>query len=162
MSKPKPQKRKLKFSDYDEMMVEVQALAESGYVSNGNWNLGQASSHVADWMLFPLDGFPVPPLPIRIMFWFMKKTVVPGMKRKILAEGFKGGVMTAPETVAGSDEYSDQQGQEKLRAAVDRVSSHTGSLYPSPLFGEMDMAMHHKVSLLHAEHHFGYLQPKLG
>lgn len=82
------------------------------------------------------------------------------MKRKILAEGFKGGMMTAPETVAKAEEVSDQQGIEKLQEIVDRLKDHNGDLYESPLFGPMDKAMAVKVSLLHAEHHFGYLQAK--
>lgn len=159
MAKP-VKKRSPKFSDFDVMMADVMQLAERGYEKGGNWNLAQVSSHIADWMLFPIDGFPVPPLPIRMIFWVMKKTVAPGMKRKILAEGFKGGTMTAPETVAKPDDFSDQQGIEKLRNAVDRLKAHKGALHASPLFGEMDMAMAVKVSLLHAEHHLGYLEAK--
>ena len=88
---------------------------ENGYVSNGNWTLGQACSHIADWMRFPLDGFPNPPWPIRAMMWVMKHTVGPGMKRKILAEGFQGGMPTAPETVPAPGDMTDRQGVEKLQ-----------------------------------------------
>lgn len=157
----KPEKmRNPKFTDFDAMMADVKQLAERGYEKSGNWNLGQACSHVADWMLFPIDGFPVPPLPIRMLFWVMKKTVAPGMKRKILAEGFKGGTMTAPDTVAKPEEFSDQGGLEKLQNAVIRLQAYEGELRPSPLFGKMDKAMAVKVSLLHAEHHLGYLKAK--
>lgn len=160
MAKTEPKKRQLKFDNLDEMMAEVRSLNENGYVSNGNWTLGQTCGHIANWMMYPLDGFPVPPLPIRMIFWVMKKTVVPGMKRKILAEGFKGGMMTAPESVPKQDKMSDQQGVDQLKAAVDRVNNHQGEFHASPLFGEMDKPMHIKVTLLHAEHHLGYLEPK--
>lgn len=153
-------KRFPKFADFDAMMADVNELAKNGYEQFGNWNLGQACSHIADWMLFPIDGFPVPPLPIRAVFWVMKKTVVPGMKKKILANGFDCGMMTAPETVAKPDQYSDQQGLEKLQNAVDRMKGHNGPLHASPLFGEMDKEMTIKVALLHAEHHLGYLSAK--
>ena len=153
-------KRKPKFADFDAMMADVNELAAKGYERSGNWNLGQACSHVADWMRFPMDGFPVPPLPIRMMFWVMKKTVVPGMKRKILAEGFEGGMMTAPETVPKAEEFSDQQGVAKLQEVVDRLKVYNGDLHESPLFGSMDKEMAIKVALLHAEHHFGYLEAK--
>ena len=160
MAKPEPKKRNLKFNSLDEMMADVRSLNENGYVSHGNWTLGQACGHLANWMRYPLDGYPVAPLPIRMIFWVMKKTVVPGMKRKILAEGFKGGMMTAPESVPKQDEMSDQQGVDQLQEAVDRVTAHNGALYPSPLFGEMDKQMHITVTLLHADHHLGYLEPK--
>ena len=157
---PKPEKkRNPKYADFDAMMADVNQLASRGYTQNGNWNLGQACSHVADWMLYPVDGFPVPPLPIRMIF-FVMKPFIPGMKRKILENGFKGGMPTAPDTVAKPDQYSDQQGVEKLQNAVDRLSAHEGELHASPLFGEMDKAIAVKVALLHAEHHLGYLEVK--
>lgn len=159
MAKPEPKKRKLKFNDLEEMMAEARSLQQNGYISNGNWTLGQCCGHVANWMSYPLDGFPVPPLPIRMIFWVVKKTVAPGMKRKILAEGFKGGTMTAPESVPKPDAVSDQQGIEQLQNIVDRVVAYDGTLQPSPLFGEMDKPMLVKVTLLHAEHHLGYLEP---
>ena len=160
MAKPEPKKRQLKFNDLDEMMAEVRALNENGYISNGNWTLGQSCGHIANWMRYPLDGFPVPPIPIQMIFWVMKKTVVPGMKKKILAEGFKGGMMTAPESVPKQDATSDQQGVDQLQEVVDRVIAHEGDFHPSPLFGEMDKSMHIKITLLHAEHHLGYLERK--
>ena len=142
------------------MLGEARRLLEQGYVRRGNWSLGQACSHIADWMRFPLDGFPRPPLPMRVVFWIMKHTVAPGMKRKILAEGFRGGMPTAPETVPGENELTDEQGVQKLQQTVDRLASYTGSLHPSPLFGPMDKATLIKVSLLHAAHHLSYLEPK--
>lgn len=141
-------------------MAEVRLLESNGYISHGNWTLGQACAHLADWMRFPMDGFPVPPLPVRAIFWVMKKTVIPGMRRKILSQGFKGGMMTAPETVHPSDQVSDQAGIERLQDVVDRFAAHTGPLHPSPLFGEMDVDLHTQVTMLHAEHHLGYLEPQ--
>ena len=160
MVKSEPKKRQLKFNDFDEMMAEVRSLMESGYVSNGNWNLAQACGHLSEWMRFPMDGFPVPPLPIKAIMWLMKVTVGPGMRRKILANGFTGGMMTAPETVPAHDAATDQDAIDKLQAVIDRVKSYQGELHPSPLFGPADHDTHVKVSLLHAEHHLGYLEPK--
>jgi hypothetical protein len=160
MSKPDEKKRQLKFNDFDEMMAEVRSLQEKGYISNGNWNLSQACGHISDWMRFPLDGFPVPPLPIKAIMWMMKVTVGPGMRRKILSNGFTGGMMTAPETVPKPDAATDQEAADKLQTVIDRVKNFEGELQPSPLFGPMDHETHVKVSLLHAEHHLGYLEPK--
>ncbi len=160
MVKSEPKKRQLKFNTLDEMMADVRSLNEHGYLSHGNWTLGQACGHLANWMRYPLDGYPVAPLPIRMIFWVMKKTVVPGMKRKILAEGFKGGMMTAPESVPAQDELTDQQGVDQLQNVVDRLNAFQGELIPSPLFGEVAKPMQIQISLLHAEHHLGYLEPR--
>ena len=160
MAKPEPKKRKQKYADLDAMMSDVRSLLETGYTSHGNWNLGQSAYHVGEWMRFPMDGFPKPPLLIGAMMWVMKYTVAPGMKRKIFAEGFSGGMPTAPETVSQPDSVSDAEAVEQLQKIVDRLSAFEGELIPSPLFGKMDIEMATKVALLHGEHHFGYLEPK--
>ncbi len=161
MQGTKPHKiRRAKFQNFNDMLADVDAMLQSGYTRHGNWTLGQACSHIADWMRFPLDGFPKVPLPMRAIMWVMKHTVAPGMRRKILAEGFQGGMPTAPVTVPRAEEVTDQQGAEKLRETVDRLLSYDGPLQPSPLFGPMDKPTLIQVSLLHAEHHLSYLAPK--
>ena len=159
MVKPEPKKRKLKFNDCDTVLSDARSLMEHGYISNGNWTLGQTCCHLAEWMRYPLDGFPQPPIFMRPIFWIMKHTVAPGMKRRIMAEGFKGGMPTAPESVPKPAETSDEQGLVKLQKTINRVQAYDGELVPSPLFGPMDKQMLLKVSLLHAEHHLGYLEP---
>ncbi|MEE2643172.1 MAG: DUF1569 domain-containing protein [Planctomycetota bacterium] len=160
MAKPAPQKRPLKFNSFDDMVSEARSLMENGYASNGNWSLGQACGHLAEWMRYSLDGYPRPPLPLRAIFWVMKHTIAPRMKRKILAEGFQGGLPTAPESVPRPDSITDQQGLAQLLACVERVTEFDGKLLPSPLFGPMDKEMHTRVTLLHAEHHLAYFEPK--
>ncbi len=159
MAKTESNKRELKFNSFDELMSEVHSLQEKGYVSSGNWTLGQACSHLADWIQYPMEGFPKPPLPVKFIMWLVKITVGPGMKRKILKEGFSGGMPTAPQSVVTAEEMSDQQGIEKLQSAIDRLRSFDGEFYPSPLFGPTDRETLTRVSLLHAEHHLGYLEP---
>ncbi len=159
MAKPEPKKRDLTFDQLDDIVVDTRRLL-SGYRRNGNWTLGQTCSHIADWMQFPLDGFPKPPLFMRVMFGIMKYTVAPGMKKKILRDGFKGGMPTAPETVPDADAMPDSQGVEKLEKIIARLKTFQGELHPSPLFGPVDSETHLKVSMLHAAHHLGYLEPE--
>ena len=90
----------------------------------------------------------------------MKVTVGQRMKRNILANGFSGGMPTAPQTVPPADAQSDREALEGLRQTVARVTGHRGELHPSPLFGPMDLETLKLVTLLHAEHHLGYLKPK--
>ena len=160
MAKSEPKKRELKFNSLDEMIAEVHALSDNGYTSHGNWTLGQTCGHLANWARFPLDGFPKQGPILGAMFWVMKHTIAPSMSRKILANGFKGGMPTDPKTVPKADQVSDEEGVEQLEQIVNRVKTHTGEFHPSPLFGPMDKEIHTKVTLLHAEHHLGYLEPK--
>lgn len=157
---PEPNKRPLKFQSFDDLFAEIDRLIELGYVSQGNWNLAQTCGHLENWMRYPVDGFPVPPIWLRPIFWMMKVTIGQRMKRKILAEGFKGGVPTAPESVPSLDAQSDQQAASQFRETANRVLAHQGNLNPSPLFGPMDLETLKTVTLLHAEHHLGYLVPK--
>lgn len=161
MAKTEPRKRQLEFNDLDEVMAEARSLHQVGYLSNGNWSLGQACGHLAEWIRYPMDGFPKPPIFIGAIMWVMKNTIGPGMRKKILSEGFKGGLPTAPETVPKPDELSDQQGIAQLQLVINRAKEFDGELKPSPLFGPMDLDTWRKVNLLHAAHHLGYLEPKV-
>jgi len=154
-----PEKIPLQLDNCDAATAHAQWLLEKGYSRRGKWSLGQACSHVADWMRYPVDGFPVAPFPARMMMLVIKYTVGPGMKRRILADGFKPGIPTSPESVASESEMSDAKGVEKLRETCTRVQAHNGPLLPSPFFGPMDKDTLLKLTLLHAEHHFGYLEP---
>ncbi len=160
MLKTEFQKRQLKFANFEEMMNEINSLEEGGYESQGNWSLAQICGHVADWMRFPIDGFPIPPIYMRPIFFLMKISIGDKMKRDILANGFKAGMPTAPETIPDDDEMTDRQGIGVLKKTIARVCAHTGELLPSPLFGPMDKETLLQVTLLHAEHHLGFLEPK--
>lgn len=160
MAKTKPEKRSLHLESFQDLMNEVHQLHSEGYIVRGNWTLGQICCHLADWMRFPMDGFPVPPWFLRPLFWLMKYTVAPSMKRKILRDGFKPGTPTAPDTVYPADEISDGEGVERLRAVIERIGKYEGDLHESPLFGPMDRDIWYRVNLRHAEHHLGFLEPK--
>ena len=58
------------------------------------------------------------------------------------------------------NEMTDEKGIDKLQNAIERLKSFDGEFHASPLFGETDKETLQKVSLLHAEHHLGYLAPK--
>lgn len=159
MLKTESQKRRLKFADFDQLLNEINSLQDRGYRSNGKWTLAQVCGHLADWMRFPVDGFPVPPIYMRPIFFFLKISMGDKMKRDILENGFKDGMPTAPETIPEADEMTDQQGIDVLDKTITRVMAYNGELLPSPLFGPMDKETLIQVTLLHAEHHLGFLEP---
>lgn len=159
MPKAKDYARELRYTDLQSMLADVDNMLANGYEKHGNWTLGQAAGHVADWARFPMDGFPTPPAPLRLIFWGMRKAgFAAKIANKIIAEGFKPGMATAPDTVPAADS-ADKEGVEKLHAVVDQLEQHSGELHESPLFGEMDHATHLHVTLLHAAHHFAFLAP---
>lgn len=153
--------RELQFSDWDDVIHEVEELLEHGYTTTGNWTLGQASSHLAQWTTFPINGFPKSPFVIRLIFSTMNRLgVTRRLREKILNRGFQPGSPTKPSTVP-SAKLPDREGVHQLKNAYMNARSHEGPLYPSPLFGEMTPEVYKRVSLLHAAHHLGFFQPEV-
>ena len=153
------ERRKLSFTTLDEVAADAGNLLAKGYDRAGNWDLAQVAGHVAEWLRFPVEGFPKPPIFIRPMLWLMKVTVGKKKLAKILAEGFTPGGHTMPQTVppAGGDAA---EAVAKLRSAIERFKAHSGDVHPSPLFGAMTKETALQLQLKHAAHHLSFLVPK--
>ncbi len=153
------ERRKLSFASLDEAVADAGHLQATGYERAGNWDLAQVCSHLADWMRFPVDGFPKAPIFIRPMLWMMKVTAGKSMFRKVLANGMPSGKPTMPQTVAvrGDDPVFAIA---KLKDSVERFKAHTGPIHPSPLFGAMNKDEALRLQLRHCEHHLSFLVPR--
>jgi hypothetical protein len=157
-----PPRRQLVFNDLDAVVRDAERLQVGGYEKVGNWDLAQVCNHLADWMGFPIDGFPNPPAPIRAVLWVVKKTVG---RKKLLGylkeKSFPAGKPTMPQTVhpAGGDVRA---AVERLRQSVGRLKTYTGPIVPSPLFGPMTKDEAVGMQLVHAAHHLSFLIPKQG
>jgi Protein of unknown function (DUF1569) len=156
----KPQRRQLRFNDLDEVVRDAEGLLSKGYEKAGNWDLAQVCGHLAEWLRFPVEGFPRMPAPIRAIFWVARKTV--GRKKLltyITTGSFPAGKPTMPETVPppGGD---PRQAVEKLRKSVERLKAYTGTIVPSPLFGAMTKDEAVRMQLVHCAHHLSFLVPK--
>ncbi len=155
------QRRQLDFKTLDDIVAEAHRLLETGYISKGNWDLAQTCFHLAEWARFPMDGFPKPPFVLRVVFGAMKAAgIVRRMSKGILENGFSPGSPTAPQTVTDSGTMNDRDGVEQLTNVIERMKQFDGELHPSPLFGAMDRELWTRLTLLHSEHHFRFLDPK--
>src|SRR5947209_2910447 len=130
---PTIERRKLTFASLDDVVRDAENLQVKGYDKAGNWNLAQVCTHLAEWLRFPIDGFPKVPLLLRPMFWLMRATIGKKVRRKILANGFSAGGRTMPQTVAapGGDPATAVA---KLKEVAGRFTAHAGPIYASPLF----------------------------
>lgn len=155
----KVERRKLIFATLDEVVVDAENLQAKGYEKAGNWDLSQVCLHIADWMRFPMDGFPKPPAPIRLMLWALRNTIGKGMLRKYMAEGMPADKPTMPQTVhqQGSDPATTIA---KLKETIERFKAFTGTLHPSPLFGALNKDETTQLQLVHCAHHLSFLVPK--
>lgn len=158
----KLQRRQLQFESLDEVAPDAENLLAKGYDKAGSWDLAQVAGHLAEWMRFPVEGFPSAPAPIRAVFWVLRKTIG---RKKLLGylkdRSFPAGKPTMPETVppAGGDARA---AVEQLRQSVERLKTHAGPIVPSPLFGTMTKGEAVGMQLVHAAHHLSFLVPRNG
>ena len=160
MATRNPARRELVYRDLDEITQDAELLCRQGYRSVGQWSLAQAAGHVDEWARFPMDGFPSPSLPIRVMLWLMKVTFGRKQLQQIIQSGeMKEGLQTLPETVPVADAKSDQDAANALASTINRLKTHNGTWHSSPLFGAMDRETVVQLTLVHAAHHFSFLIP---
>lgn len=153
------ERRKLTFTTLEDVAEDAENLLAKGYDQAGNWDLAQVAGHLAEWLRFPIEGFPKPPLLIKPMLWLMKVTSGKKMLEKILADGFTPGGRTMPETVPPSGGNA-AEAVARLRSAVEGWKAHTGDVHPSPLLGAMTKETGLALQLKHAAHHLSFLVPK--
>jgi hypothetical protein len=128
---------------------------ESGELRRlGNWTTGQIFGHVAAWIDYAYDGFPVGPPPWFIR-WILKRRL-----KKYLRDGLPAGVWIprAPGGTYGTEPYPTLEGADRLRRALQRLERKEPPKYHSPAFGPMSDDMRTELSLRHAELHLGFLR----
>jgi len=154
-----PERRRLKFQDLQEAVRDAETLHAGGYRRLGKWDLSQACGHLADWLTFPVDGYPTLPLALRPVMFVMRNTIGPVIVRKVLAAGgMPAGASTMPATVPspGGDEA---EALARFRRAVERFQAHEGPYHPSPMFGQASREDADRMQIIHCAHHLGYLLP---
>jgi hypothetical protein len=152
-------RRELRFDSLDDVVRDAEALLAKGYDKAGNWDLAQVCGHLADWLTYPVAGFPKAPLPIRVMLRLVRATLGRKMFEKYLREGMPAGKPTMPQSVhpAGGDPVAAVA---PLREAARTFQAHPGEYLPSPLFGRLDRGDATRLQLAHAAHHLSFLIPR--
>jgi hypothetical protein len=153
------ERRKLSFASLGEVVADAEGLLAKGYDRAGNWDLAQVCEHLAEWMRFPLDGFPKLPLIMRPLAWVVRSLFGKAIKRRVMAEGFKPGTPTIPGTAfpPGGD---PGKAVARLKAAAGRFEAHDGPVRPSPLFGATTKEEARRLQLEHCDHHLSFLIPR--
>ncbi len=154
-------RRQLQFSSLDDVGNDARSLLQSGYHRYGQWNLAQVCGHLANWISYPLDGFPKSFPPIGILLGIMRVTVGKKQLKKILdSRSMTSGAPTIPKSVPTVDAASDNEAVARLDATIKRFKEHSGHLHASPIFGEMDKETLTQLHLIHCAHHLSFLVPR--
>ena len=154
-------RRTIEYADWDAVLADLRHLSQ-GYTRAGNWDLEQSARHLNEWLRFPMDGYPKPPLIIALGMALIRTTVGPFALRKVLADGkMKDGLPTSPDTtfVASTDPEAEHAAVDALCATIDRFRGHQGPIHPSPIFGRMDKTAADKLQRIHCAHHLSWLIP---
>lgn len=152
-----PEYRILRFNSVDDCIAAVKQIAtssESGQLkATGNWTPGMIMSHLANWINYAYDGFPIAPPPFFIR-WFIKlgfrKMLRDGMPRGIKIPRVEGGTV-------GMEDIGTEDAARKLLTALDRLRSDEVARFASPAFGPMSHEDRIALNLRHAELHLGFL-----
>jgi hypothetical protein len=149
-------RRRLRFETIDDLLGEPDTIeaadARGKIAATGNWTAGQIPAHLAAWIEYGYDGFPIsaPPLPIRWLLRLMLSGMLRnGMRGGVHIPGVKGGT-------TGADDVPLQEGLLRCRSAQARLKIEPAK-YPSPAFGPMSEEDRIRLHLRQAELHLGFI-----
>ncbi len=152
------ERRRLRFSSVDELRAEIDRVLAAECAGtlrrSGNWTAGQAFGHLATWINFAYDGYPMR-LP-----WFIRLLVRRKLKHYLAGEMDAG--VRIPRVAGGTfgtEPLSADEGATRLRAALDRMEREPAR-HDSPAFGKLPEAQRIALNLRHAELHLGFLLPE--
>ncbi len=149
--------RDLRFESIDEILAEIDRIAkadEQGQLQAvGNWTSGQIMAHVAAWIEYGYDGYPLKPAPWFIG-WILRLQV-----KKYLRDGMPKGakIPGTPDGTYGADEMPTYDAAQRLKRAFTRLKSGEAAKFDNPGFGKMSHDDRVRLNLRHAELHLGFL-----
>lgn len=150
-----PDRRKLLFDTFDQVIADIEQLRDKGYEKVGNWSLAGNCWHLRLLFDQAMDGFTTD-LPL-----FLKpfKLFAPKLLEKSLRERSIPANQPTLKVWRPSDDLDDQTEANALIASIQRYQQHTEPLHPSPLFGKLDRETWDKLQLNHCAHHLSFLLP---
>lgn len=153
-----PDRRQLHFADLNQLSAEldrIETAEQNGELrAVGNWTPGQILGHLAAWIHYGWDGYPMkrPPWFVRwFLRWQLPKMLAGGMPSGVRIPGVEGGT-TGIEPV----EFYD--GMSELRRGIERLEGTELPTHDSPAFGQMSLEDRVRLNLRHAELHLSFLR----
>lgn len=149
--------RPLRFETIDDLLREIERLElanrEGRIVCHGNWSAGQILGHVASWIHYAYDGYPIKPLPrwLQRLIGLRKGTFL----HKGLPRG--GRIPGVPGGTVGIDPLDTEEGIRRLRLALARLAIDQPAHHPHPALGSLGYDDRVRLNLRHAELHLGFI-----
>ena len=149
--------RTLRFESIEDCIAEilriVEAEQENRLNATGNWTPGQILGHIAAWIEYGYEGYPIqaPPWIIRwILRMSLRRILTKGMSKGVRIPGIEGGTTGIQDMPVG-------EAASRLLNALDRLNRNELAQHESPAFGSMSHEDRVRLNLRHAELHLGFL-----
>lgn len=153
------ERRNLRFATIDDVLADMDrivAAERAGMLRcTGNWAAGQVFSHVAAWIQYAYEGYP-----LSRQSWILRlllRWMLPSILKKGMPAG--GRIPKAPGGTYGAESLPTAVAADRLRAALRRLANREPALYDSPAFGRLSDEERIELNLRHAELHFSFLHP---
>lgn len=150
-------RRTLRYRSIEELLADIDKIVAADGAGTlrrtGNWTAGQIFGHLATWICYGWEGYPMKP-PWFISFILHRK------KTKYLRDGLPSGVRIprVEGGTTGTEVLSTHEGATRLRHAVARLQSGEPCKHDSA-FGPMPHEERIQFNLRHAELHLSFLHP---
>lgn len=146
-------RRSLQFTDFGQVLEDVNQLHRCGYEKQGQWDLGQICDHLGAFVRGTLDGYTFH-VPWLFRFLFAGFALRRIMKTGKMPSGISSPIQASPP---GVDEGAAVA---RFRQDIERLQAHQGEWHPSPFFGRLTPQQWRQLHLIHCAHHLGHLVPK--
>ena len=150
-------RRELSFSNWEEVISEIETLASSEHEAIGSHSFGKIVQHLATTNEMVVGNIIPPKLP-----WYMRMAM-PFLKNGILNNpvepGFKLPKDSMQEFFWSTTDVDLKEAVENFRASV-KAYKEKGPLPVHPIFGKATKEQVDKVTLNHAAMHLSFVHPK--
>jgi hypothetical protein len=151
-----PQRRTLHFTRIDQVLADVNQLAEAEQRGTlkmlGNWTFGQSLGHLASWVDYSYDG-----VPLKIPFFI--PWIVRPLRKQFLYKPMKPGsrIPKVPGGTLATDVVASAPALDHFRRAFERLAiSPPGK--PHALFGKFTHQEWIAQHLRHSELHLSFMR----
>lgn len=155
---PSAERRTVHFETIEDLLQEIDRIVAADRAGQievlGTWTPGQILGHLAAWIEYGYEGYPMKPLPwiFRLLLrWQLKKYFRHGMPAGVRIPGVRQGTY-------GTEELATEDAAKRLRLALGRLQRRESARYDNPAFGPMSDEERIRLNLAHAELHLSFLR----
>lgn len=145
--------RAISYQSLDDLSVDATRCAEEGWVTIGNWSVGQIYHHLSVALHASMDGYGFK------VFWPKRLIARTFFKKKFLTQGLPRGTRI-PDKMKRLEptDMPVHDALTQLASAIERYQANPKRA-PHPILGKLTNEESDQFMLRHAELHMGFIVP---